>query len=105
MIHFVCTFLIYACLRLTAIEQARNYRKLYASKTFLKMAGGRIHTFHPTPLNSSLAISYRNHQKILAYFSHLASSVVFLLTKRQSQKGRGAWHNDPACEYASEDQI
>ena len=23
--------------------------KLYASKTFLKMAGGRMHTPHPTP--------------------------------------------------------
>ena len=70
----------YACLRLglAAIEQVRNYRKLYASKTFLKMAGGRMHIPHPTPLDSSLAINYRNHQKNLAYFSHLASSVVFL---------------------------
>ena len=53
------------------------------------MAGGRMHIPHPTSLDSSLAISYKNHQKSLAYFSHLASSVVFLLTKRQSQKGTG----------------
>ena len=38
--------------------------KLYASKTFLKVAGGRMYTTHPTPLDSLLAISYRNHQKI-----------------------------------------
>ena len=30
-----------------------------------------MHTPHPTPLDSLLAISYRNHQKNLAYFSHL----------------------------------
>ena len=46
--------------------------KLYISKTFSKMAGGRMHTPHPTPLNPPLAISYKNHQKTLAYFSHLA---------------------------------
>ena len=95
----------YACLRLTAIEHIRNYRKLYASKTFLKMAGGRMDIPHPTPLDSPLAISYRNHQKNLTYFSHLAPSVVFLLTKRQSQKGRGAWHNGPAPKYAPEGRI
>ena len=61
--------------------------KLYTSETLLKMAGGRMHTPHPTPLNPPLAISYRNHQKSLAYFSHLASLVLFFFTKRQNQKG------------------
>ena len=66
-------------------------KKLYASKTFLKMTGGRMHrpTPHPTPMDSLLAISYRNYQKNLAYFSHLAPLVLFLFTKRQSQKGGG----------------
>ena len=64
--------------------------KLYTSKTFLKVAGGRMHTPHPTPL----AISYRNHQKRLAYFSHLAPLILFFFTERQSQKG-GPWHNMP----------
>ena len=64
--------------------------KLYASKTFLKMAGRRMHIPHPTPLDPSLAISYGNHQKNLVYFSHLAPLVLFFfLTKRQSQKGGG----------------
>ena len=53
------------------------------------MAGGRMHIPHPTPLDSPLAISYRNHQKNLAYFSHLAPLVLFLFTKRQSQRGGG----------------
>ena len=56
--------------------------KLYTSKTFLKMAGGGRIPPHPTPL----AISYRNHQKSLAYFSHLAPLILFFFTKRQSQK-------------------
>ena len=47
-----------------------------------------MHTSHPTPLEN-----YRNHQKTLAYFSHLAPSVLLFFTKRQSQK-EGAWHND-----------
>ena len=61
--------------------------KLYTSKAFLKMAGGKMHTPHPTPLDPSLAISYRNHQKSLAYFSHLAPLILFFFAKKQSQKG------------------
>ena len=38
--------------------------KLYTSKTFLKMAGGRIHTPHPTPLDPPLAISYMLEENI-----------------------------------------
>ena len=40
--------------------------KLHTLKTFLKMAGGRMRTPHPTPLDPPLAISYRNYQKSLA---------------------------------------
>ena len=69
------------------------------------MAGGRMHIPQPTPLDSFLAISYRNHQKSLAYFSHLAPLVLFLCTKRQSQMGGGAWHIGTAPKYASEDRI
>ena len=64
--------------------------KLFTSKTFLKLTGGRMHTPHPTPLDPPLAISYINHQKSLAYFSDLAPLVKFFFTKRQSQKG--PWH-------------
>ena len=47
---FVCTFSIMrAGVGLIAIKQVQNYRKLYALKTFLKMAGRRIHIPHPTP--------------------------------------------------------
>ena len=64
-----------------------------------------MHIPHPTPLDSPLAISYRNHQKNLAYFSHLAPLVLFLFTKRQSQRGGGAWHNGPALKHAFEGRI
>ena len=60
--------------------------KLYTSKTFLKMAGGRMHTPHPTPLDPHLAISYRNRQNSLVYFSHLAPLILFFFTEKQSQK-------------------
>ena len=66
--------------------------KLYSSKTFLKMAGGRMHIPYPTPLDSSLTISYRNHQKNVAYFSHLAPLVLFFLLEGRVKRG-GAWHN------------
>ena len=51
------------------------------------MAGRKMHTPHPTPLYPLLAISCRNHQKSLAYFNHLAPLILFIFTKRQSQKG------------------
>ena len=63
-------------------------KKLFTSKTFSKMAGGRRHTSHPTPLDPPLAISYKHHQISLAYFSHLAPLILFCFTKRQSQEGR-----------------
>ena len=68
--------------------------KMFTSKTFLKLAGGRMHTPHPTSLDSPLTISYRNHQKSLAYFSHLAPLILFVFIKKQSQKG-GPLHNAP----------
>ena len=60
-----------------------------------------MHIPHPTPLDSPLAVSYRNHQKNLAYFSHLAPLVLFLFTKRQSQRegGMAQW------PYAFESRI
>ena len=61
--------------------------KLYTSIAFLKMAGGRMHAPHPTPLYPPLAMSYRNHQKSLAYFSHLAPLILFFLLIAQSKGG------------------
>ena len=69
--------------------------KLYTSKAFLKMAFARMHTPHLTSLYPPLAISYRSHQKSLAYFSHLAPLILFFFTKRQSQMG-GGWHSPMA---------
>ena len=60
--------------------------KLCTSKTLLKIAGGKMHP-HLTPLDPPLAVSYRNDQKSLVYFSHLAPLILFFLTKKQSQKG------------------
>ena len=62
--------------------------KLYTSKTFLRMAGGRMHIPHPTPLDSLLAISYRIHQKNVAYFNHLAPLLLFMCTDKGRVKRR-----------------
>ena len=64
------------------------------------MAGGRMHTPHPTPLDPLLAIDYRNHQKSLAYFSNLTPLILFYFTKKQSQKG-GMAQSFPPPEHAS----
>ena len=55
-----------------------------------------MHIPHPTPLDSPLAISYRNHQKNLAYFSQLALLALFLFIKRQRQGGGGGGHGTMA---------
>ena len=63
--------------------------KLYTFKTTLKMAGrGCIPLILP-PRSAPCHKLYRNHQKSMAYFSYLAQLVLFLFTKRQSQKGGG----------------
>ena len=69
--------------------------KLYASKAFLKMAGGRMHAPHPTPLYPPLAISYRSHQKRLGYISHLAALICsfLLIFKTESKGGGGMAHS------------
>ena len=66
-------------------------KKLYTSKTFLKMASGRMHTPHPT----TLAMSSRNHQNSLAYFSHLAPLVLFFFIKGRVKRGGGMAHCSP----------
>ena len=55
--------------------------KLFSLKTFLEMPSGRIHSPYPNPLDPLLAISYRNHQKSLVYFSHLAPLILFFILK------------------------
>ena len=47
-----------------------------------------MHTPHSTPLDPPLAMSYKIHQKSLAYFSHLAQLILLFFTRRQSQKER-----------------
>ena len=61
--------------------------KLYTSKTFSIMAGGRRHTSDPTPLDPPLAISYKSHQISPAYFSRLAPLVLLFVTKNRVKRG------------------
>ena len=95
MMHFVRTFSVMRAQGLLLSKKFKIMEKLYTSKTFLKMAGGRMHTPHPTPL----AINYRNHQKSLAYFSQLAPLVLFFFAKRQSEKGGRRSFARPSITY------
>ena len=74
--------------RLIAIEEARNYGKIVRIKNIFK--NGWWEEAYPSfyPKEPSLAISYKNHPKSLAYFSHLAPLILLFFTKRQSQKER-----------------
>ena len=56
MMHFVSTFSIMRAygVRLTVIEEARSSGEIVFMKTFSKMTGGRMHTFHSTPPGSAL---------------------------------------------------
>ena len=68
----------YACLKRNCYRRTfETMEKMYTSKTCLKMTDGRMHTPHPRPLDPPLAIRYRNYQKSLAYFSHLAPLILF----------------------------
>ena len=61
-------------------------KKLYTSKTFSKTASGRRHTPHPNPLGPLLAINYNNHQKSMAYFSHMAPLILLIFYKKNIVK-------------------
>ena len=51
MMHFVRTLSIMRAqgVRLIAIERFEIMKELCTSKAFLKMAGRKMHTLHPTP--------------------------------------------------------
>ena len=95
MMHFVRTFSVMCAqgVRLIAIEEVRNCGKIVYMKHIFENGLWRIRTPHPTSLEPPLVISYRNHQKSLAYFSHLAPLVLFFLLKGGVKKG-GPWLND-----------
>ena len=86
--------------RLIAIEEARNYGKIvYIKNIFRNGWWDDMHTPYPTSLDPPQAISYKNHQKSLAYFNHLAPLLLFILlkdrVKRRDEVGGGG-HNAPS---------
>ena len=102
--HFDHTFSIMRAqsVRLIAIEEVQNYGKIVYIKNVFENGWWRMHAPRPTPLDPPLAISYRNHQKGLAYFSHLAPLILLFFTKKRCQKGGRAWPNGrPAPKYAT----
>ena len=58
------------------------------------MAGGKMHAPHPTPLYPPLAMSCRNHQKSLAYFSHWAPLILYFFFTKRQRRGMAQLHTD-----------
>ena len=83
----------YACLRHIAIEEVQNYGKIVCIKNIFENGCWMDAYLLSYPLDPSLALSYKNHQKSLAYFSHSAPLILFFLLKEV--KRGGAWHNAP----------
>ena len=80
MMHFVCTFSTYVLK-----AEGGIYGKIVYIKNIFE--NGWWEDAYPT--SYPLAMTYRNHQKSLVYFSPLAPLILFLFTKGQSQKGGG----------------
>ena len=59
-----------------------------------------ISSSHSHPLDLTLVISYKNHQKMLAYFNHLAPFVLFY-EKAKSKGERPCYNAPPPPKYAS----
>ena len=62
-------------------------KKLYSSKSFLKMAGDG----DALPTSSLGKINYKSHQKSLAYFSHLATVSYFYLEAKSEGGTMAQW--------------
>ena len=56
--------------------------KLYVSKAFLKMAGGRMHASHPTPPVPVPGYKLQKPSKESGIFQTLAPLILFFFTKR-----------------------
>ena len=91
MMPFVRTFSIMRAqgVRSIAVEEVQIYEKIVYIKNIFENSWWKMHTPHPTPLDTPLAISYRNHQKSLAYFSHLAPFILFFYQKTESKREGG----------------
>ena len=71
-------------------RDSRLQKKTCASKTFLKMTSGRMHTPHPTLLDSPLAYATETIKRVwrISLFQSLGTISFELFIKKQSQKGR-----------------
>ena len=74
--------------------------KLYTSKTFLKMAGGRMHTPHPNPPHPPLANGHKLQKpsKESGMFQPLSTISFFFLLKGRVKRGGG--HGKMPPKYA-----
>ena len=97
MMYFARTFLNMRAygVRVIAIEEFVNYEKIVSIENIFENGWRKDAYPSSYPLDPHLAISYRNHHMSLAYFSHLAPSVLFFLTEKQSQKGEGVMAQCP----------
>ena len=77
--------------RLIAMEEIRYYGKIAFIKNIFENGWWEDAYSSSYPPGHEL----QKPSKESAYFSHLAPLILFFFTKRPSQKGEGAWYNDP----------
>ena len=104
MIHFVRIFLVMRAqdVKLIAIEEVRNYRRIVCIKNIFENGWWEdaYPSFFPSGFVPGHKLEKPSKESGIYQFFDTISRLLFLFTKRQSQKGRGAWHNGPAPKYA-----
>ena len=84
----------YACLwrKTYCYQRGSNYGKIVYIKNTFENSWWEDAYSYPIPLDPPLAISYKNHQQNLAYFSHLRGhgTIPLSLKCAQSSRRRGA---------------
>ena len=83
----------YGLLQSKSFEIMENCITYSISKAFLKMAGGRMHAPHATPPVSAPVHNLQKQSKESGIFRSLGTINFVLFTKRQNQRGGGAWLN------------
>ena len=75
--------------------------KLYASKVFLKMAGGKNDAYYSSyPPESAPGHKLQKPSKESGIVQSLGTTDLVLFTKKQSQKGKGMAQYYPPPKYA-----
>ena len=84
-----------------AIEEVSNYRRIVCIKNIFENGWWEDACFSSYPSGFTPGHKLEKPSKESGIFQSLDTiSILFLFTRRPSQKGRESWHNGPAPKYA-----